>query len=140
MLSFLMFVPLQDDKEDSYIQLKQLSVFTAWFHRRSMWILKTLISHSPCTVRRGEQWCYSYCAQSWMLFLCSNKLFVWQTFELDFKSLKLGYDRDDEQLPLKSFTPELSFPQSCLELLLEGKVHKNTLVYFCLEIGIWTHT
>ncbi len=46
------------------------------------------------------------------------------------KSLKLGYDRDDEQLPLKSFTPELSFPQSCLELLLEGKVHKNTLVIF----------
>ncbi|XP_043114856.1 protein KIAA0100-like isoform X1 [Puntigrus tetrazona] len=35
------------------------------------------------------------------------------------KSLKLGYDRDDEQLPLKSFTPELSFPQSRLELLLE---------------------
>lgn len=35
------------------------------------------------------------------------------------KSLKLGYDRNDEQLPLKSFTPELSFPQSRLELLLE---------------------
>uniref|UniRef100_A0A673KSA9 Protein KIAA0100-like n=1 Tax=Sinocyclocheilus rhinocerous TaxID=307959 RepID=A0A673KSA9_9TELE len=35
------------------------------------------------------------------------------------KSLKLGYDRDDEQLPLKSFSPELSFPQSRLELLLE---------------------
>ncbi|RXN03891.1 Protein KIAA0100-like isoform X1 [Labeo rohita] len=35
------------------------------------------------------------------------------------KSLKVGYDRDDEQLPLKSFTPELSFPQSRLELLLE---------------------
>ncbi|XP_042342342.1 protein KIAA0100-like isoform X2 [Plectropomus leopardus] len=35
------------------------------------------------------------------------------------KSLKVGYGRDDEQLPLKSFTPELSFPQSSLELLLE---------------------
>ncbi|KAM3616443.1 uncharacterized protein V6R79_017941 [Siganus canaliculatus] len=35
------------------------------------------------------------------------------------KSLKVGYRRDDEQLPLKSFTPELSFPQSSLELLLE---------------------
>ncbi|KAI7800861.1 putative UPF0378 protein [Triplophysa rosa] len=35
------------------------------------------------------------------------------------KSLKVGYDRDDEQLPLRSFTPELSFPQSRLELLLE---------------------
>lgn len=35
------------------------------------------------------------------------------------KSLKLCYGRDDEQLPLKSFTPELSFPQSSLELLLE---------------------
>ncbi|CAN9510887.1 unnamed protein product [Ophioblennius macclurei] len=35
------------------------------------------------------------------------------------KSLKLGYGRDDEQLPLRSFTPELSFPQSSLELLLE---------------------
>lgn len=37
------------------------------------------------------------------------------------KSLKVGYGRDDEQLPLKSFTPELSFPQSSLELLLEGQ-------------------
>ncbi|XP_013879542.1 protein KIAA0100 isoform X2 [Austrofundulus limnaeus] len=35
------------------------------------------------------------------------------------KSLKMGYGRDDEQHPLRSFTPELSFPQSCLELLLE---------------------
>ncbi|XP_051963532.1 protein KIAA0100-like [Xyrauchen texanus] len=35
------------------------------------------------------------------------------------KSLKVGYDRDIEQLPLKSFTPELSFPQSRLELLLD---------------------
>ncbi|XP_035479573.2 protein KIAA0100 isoform X3 [Scophthalmus maximus] len=35
------------------------------------------------------------------------------------KSLKVSYGRDDEQLPLKSFTPELSFPQSSLELLLE---------------------
>uniref|UniRef100_A0A9R1SDM0 Si:ch211-259g3.4 n=2 Tax=Cyprinus carpio TaxID=7962 RepID=A0A9R1SDM0_CYPCA len=35
------------------------------------------------------------------------------------KSLKVGYDRDDEQLPLMSFTPQLSFPQSRLELLLE---------------------
>lgn len=35
------------------------------------------------------------------------------------KSLKVGYDRDDEQLPLKSITPEFSFPQSRLELLLE---------------------
>ncbi|XP_061637620.1 bridge-like lipid transfer protein family member 2 isoform X1 [Phyllopteryx taeniolatus] len=35
------------------------------------------------------------------------------------KSLKLCYARDSEQLPLKSFTPELSFPQSSLELLLE---------------------
>uniref|UniRef100_A0A665TQY6 Si:ch211-259g3.4 n=1 Tax=Echeneis naucrates TaxID=173247 RepID=A0A665TQY6_ECHNA len=35
------------------------------------------------------------------------------------KSLKVSYKRDDEQLPLKSFTPELSFPQSSLELLLE---------------------
>lgn len=36
------------------------------------------------------------------------------------KSLKVCYGREDEHLPLKSFTPELSFPQSCLELLLEG--------------------
>ncbi|KAM6933874.1 bridge-like lipid transfer protein family member 2 [Xenentodon cancila] len=35
------------------------------------------------------------------------------------KSLKICYGRDDEQQPLKSFTPELSFPQSSLELLLE---------------------
>ncbi|XP_019133647.2 protein KIAA0100 isoform X3 [Larimichthys crocea] len=35
------------------------------------------------------------------------------------KSLKVAYGRDDEQLPLKSFTPELNFPQSSLELLLE---------------------
>ncbi|XP_061575606.1 bridge-like lipid transfer protein family member 2 isoform X2 [Cololabis saira] len=35
------------------------------------------------------------------------------------KSLKISYGRDDEQQPLKSFTPELSFPQSSLELLLE---------------------
>ncbi|XP_057695211.1 bridge-like lipid transfer protein family member 2 isoform X2 [Corythoichthys intestinalis] len=35
------------------------------------------------------------------------------------KSLKVCYARDSEQLPLKSFTPELSFPQSGLELLLE---------------------
>uniref|UniRef100_A0A8C7MJU3 Bridge-like lipid transfer protein family member 2 n=1 Tax=Oncorhynchus kisutch TaxID=8019 RepID=A0A8C7MJU3_ONCKI len=36
------------------------------------------------------------------------------------KSLKVGYGREDEQLPLRSFTPEMSFPQSSLELLLEG--------------------
>ncbi|CAB1432811.1 unnamed protein product [Pleuronectes platessa] len=35
------------------------------------------------------------------------------------KSLKVSYGRDDEQLPLKSFSPELSFPQSSLELVLE---------------------
>ncbi|XP_049582720.1 bridge-like lipid transfer protein family member 2 isoform X1 [Syngnathus scovelli] len=35
------------------------------------------------------------------------------------KSLKLCYTRDSDQLPLKSFTPELSFPQSSLDLLLE---------------------
>lgn len=35
------------------------------------------------------------------------------------KSLKVCYRRDSEQLPLKSFTPGLSFPQSSLELLLE---------------------
>ncbi|XP_074535459.1 bridge-like lipid transfer protein family member 2 isoform X4 [Halichoeres trimaculatus] len=35
------------------------------------------------------------------------------------KSLKVGYRRDDKQLPLRSFTPELSFPQSSLELQLE---------------------
>ncbi|XP_056297037.1 bridge-like lipid transfer protein family member 2 [Pseudoliparis swirei] len=35
------------------------------------------------------------------------------------KSLKVCYERDDEQLPLQSFTPELNFPQSSLELLLE---------------------
>ncbi|KAM6960533.1 bridge-like lipid transfer protein family member 2 [Aplochiton taeniatus] len=35
------------------------------------------------------------------------------------KSLKVGYEREDEQMPLKSFTPELCFPQSSLELLLE---------------------
>lgn len=35
------------------------------------------------------------------------------------KSLKVCYGRDDEQLLLKSFTPELRFPQSSLELLLE---------------------
>ena len=37
------------------------------------------------------------------------------------KSLKVGYGREDEQLPLRSFTPEMSFPQSSLELLLEGE-------------------
>lgn len=37
------------------------------------------------------------------------------------KSLKVGYGRDDDQPPLRSFTPELSFPQSNLELLLEGE-------------------
>ncbi|MEQ2161388.1 hypothetical protein GOODEAATRI_009147, partial [Goodea atripinnis] len=35
------------------------------------------------------------------------------------KSLKMCYGRDDEQHPLRTFTPELSFPQSSLELLLE---------------------
>ncbi|KAJ8385068.1 hypothetical protein AAFF_G00195980 [Aldrovandia affinis] len=35
------------------------------------------------------------------------------------KSLKVGYGREDEQLPLKSFTPELRIPQSSLEVLLE---------------------
>ncbi|XP_068172952.1 bridge-like lipid transfer protein family member 2 isoform X1 [Antennarius striatus] len=35
------------------------------------------------------------------------------------KSLKLCYERDDEHLPLRSFTPELSFPHSSLQLLLE---------------------
>ncbi|XP_016887498.1 protein KIAA0100 isoform X2 [Cynoglossus semilaevis] len=35
------------------------------------------------------------------------------------KSLKVSYGREDEQPPLKSFTPELSFPQSSLEVLLE---------------------
>ncbi|XP_071770727.1 bridge-like lipid transfer protein family member 2 [Centroberyx gerrardi] len=35
------------------------------------------------------------------------------------KSLKVCYGRESEQLPLRSFTPELSFPQSSLELLLE---------------------
>ncbi|XP_047449852.1 protein KIAA0100-like isoform X4 [Mugil cephalus] len=35
------------------------------------------------------------------------------------KSLKVYYGRDNEQLPLKSFTPELSFPQSSVELILE---------------------
>ncbi|XP_064157115.1 bridge-like lipid transfer protein family member 2 [Anguilla rostrata] len=35
------------------------------------------------------------------------------------KSLKVGYGREDEQLPLKSFTPELRFPHCSLELQLE---------------------
>ncbi|KAI1893283.1 hypothetical protein AGOR_G00122110 [Albula goreensis] len=35
------------------------------------------------------------------------------------KSLKLGYGREEEQLPLHSFSPELTFPKSSLELLLE---------------------
>ncbi|XP_051253409.1 protein KIAA0100 isoform X2 [Dicentrarchus labrax] len=35
------------------------------------------------------------------------------------KSLKVCYGHDEEQFPLKSFTPELSFPHSSLELLLE---------------------
>ncbi|XP_061073886.1 bridge-like lipid transfer protein family member 2 [Conger conger] len=35
------------------------------------------------------------------------------------KSLKVGYGREDEQLPLRSFTPELRFPHSSLELQLE---------------------
>ncbi|KAM4627158.1 bridge-like lipid transfer protein family member 2 [Polymixia lowei] len=35
------------------------------------------------------------------------------------KSLKVCYGRESEQQPLKHFTPELSFPQSSLELLLE---------------------
>lgn len=36
------------------------------------------------------------------------------------KSLKLCYGRDDEQPLLKSFTPEMNFPQSNLQILLEG--------------------
>lgn len=35
------------------------------------------------------------------------------------KSLKLCYGRDDEQPLLKSFTPEMNFPQSNLQILLE---------------------
>ncbi|GAA6097648.1 protein KIAA0100 isoform X1 [Tachysurus ichikawai] len=35
------------------------------------------------------------------------------------KSLMLDYDCDEEQLPLKGFVPELKFPHSRLELLLE---------------------
>ncbi|XP_017538853.1 protein KIAA0100 isoform X1 [Pygocentrus nattereri] len=35
------------------------------------------------------------------------------------KSLKVDYSRDEEQPPLKAFSPELSFPHSSLELLLE---------------------
>ncbi|XP_026992620.2 protein KIAA0100 isoform X2 [Tachysurus fulvidraco] len=35
------------------------------------------------------------------------------------KSLMLDYDCDEEQLPLKGFVPELRFPHSRLELLLE---------------------
>ncbi|XP_024132642.1 protein KIAA0100 isoform X1 [Oryzias melastigma] len=35
------------------------------------------------------------------------------------KSLRMCYARDDEQHPLKSFTPELSFPQSSLEIVLD---------------------
>ncbi|XP_022525858.2 protein KIAA0100 isoform X1 [Astyanax mexicanus] len=35
------------------------------------------------------------------------------------KSLKVGYDCDHDQLPLKAFSSELSFPHSSLELLLE---------------------
>uniref|UniRef100_A0A3P9KJ73 Si:ch211-259g3.4 n=1 Tax=Oryzias latipes TaxID=8090 RepID=A0A3P9KJ73_ORYLA len=35
------------------------------------------------------------------------------------KSLRMCYAHDDEQHPLKSFTPELSFPQSSLEIVLD---------------------
>ncbi|XP_062872628.1 bridge-like lipid transfer protein family member 2 isoform X1 [Trichomycterus rosablanca] len=35
------------------------------------------------------------------------------------KSLKMGYDQNDEQPPLKAFFPEFNFPCSSLELLLE---------------------
>lgn len=36
------------------------------------------------------------------------------------KSLKVAYRHDDEHLPLRSFTPELIFPHSSLNLILEG--------------------
>lgn len=45
------------------------------------------------------------------------------------KALKLKYGREDEQLPLKSFRPELSFPQSSLELLLEGRGARQQRLY-----------
>lgn len=49
----------------------------------------------------------------WVSFLCRH-------LNWTLKSLKLSYARDEEHLPLKSFTPELSFPHSSLDLLLEG--------------------
>lgn len=43
------------------------------------------------------------------------------------------YGRDDEQQPLKSFTPELSFPQSSLDLILEGKQTAGLKTH-CMEV------
>lgn len=58
----------------------------------------------------------SYSFKHFITLLCMCRHLNWTL-----KSLKVCYGRDDEHLPLKSFTPELSFPQSSLELRLEGK-------------------
>ncbi|TNN66058.1 Protein KIAA0100 [Liparis tanakae] len=65
------------------------------------------------------------------------------------KSLKVSYGRDDEQLPLQSFTPELNFPQSSLELILEDGLLLsqsrqrilcvNTLKTALQEFSHWLH-
>uniref|UniRef100_A0A8C1PVI7 Si:ch211-259g3.4 n=1 Tax=Cyprinus carpio TaxID=7962 RepID=A0A8C1PVI7_CYPCA len=91
---FLMFVPLQDDEEDSYIQTEAVERLHDLIPQKvNVDFENTNITLSMHSQKRHLNW--------------------------TLKSLKLGYDRDDEQLPLKSFSPELSFPQSRLELLLE---------------------
>lgn len=59
----------------------------------------------------------------WICSVSLLTLLVWFLRHLNWtlKSLKLDYDCDEEQLPLKGFVPELKFPHSHLELLLEGK-------------------
>ncbi|PWA22120.1 hypothetical protein CCH79_00010295, partial [Gambusia affinis] len=41
------------------------------------------------------------------------------TLSMHSQKRRMSYEHDDEQHPLKSFTPELSFPHSSLELILE---------------------
>lgn len=62
------------------------------------------------------------------------------------KSLKVAYSHDDEHLPLRSFTPELIFPHSSLNLILEGRwtcctqqfCKKKKIVITCFCPGRWT--
>ncbi|KTF85827.1 hypothetical protein cypCar_00026037 [Cyprinus carpio] len=83
-----------DDKEDSYIQTEAIEQLHNLVPQKvNVDFENTNITLSMHSQKRHLNW--------------------------TLKSLKVGYDRDDEQLPLMSFTPQLSFPQSRLELLLE---------------------